>query len=440
MSKLALLGGSKSVEKRNDAMFHWPIVNQEMRDAVMKVLEDGSMSGIEITQEFEQKFAEWSGVKYALACPNGTDALREAMFAVGVGMNSELICPSVTYWASCMPAIGLGARVVFADIEPDTLCLDPKSFEAHVTPRTKAVVVVHYLAHPADMDPIMEIARRHGIKVIEDVSHAHGALYKGRKVGTFGDVAACSMMSGKSFAVGEAGMLYTNDRNVYEKAITFGHYERIHTVENHLPLPEGVGYLPWGGCKHRTNQMCSALGLCQLKKYDAETAEIHAAMSYFTDQLARIPGLYRHYPSKWKNSTKGGWYCPHMFYDTSKFGGLSLQRFCEALRAEGVDDTWAGCNTPLHRSTLFSKVDIFGGLGRPTANLFDDSDAREQSGSLPISERVNNVLFALPSFKHDWREEIDQYLAAYVKVAENYQELLPGDNHRDEVQGLFFAF
>ena len=186
--------------------------------------------------------------------------------------------------------------------------------------------------------------------------------------------------------------------------------------------------------------MCSALGLCQLKKYDAEAAEIAAAMTYFTDQIAKIPGLYRHYPSKWENSTKGGWYSPHFFYDNSKFGGLSIQRFCEALRAEGVIEAAPGCNTPLHRSTLFSKVDIFGGLGRPTVNLFDDSDAAAQSGPLPVSERVNNVVFSLPSFKHNWKEEIDQYVAAFEKVAANYKDLLADDCNRDDVKGLFFAF
>ena len=438
MSELALFGGPKAVPEYNEELFHWPIVNREMEEAALAVLRSGNMSGIDITREFERKFAEWMGVKYALASPNGTGAIQEAMFAAGVGMNCEVISPSLTYWASCLPAIGLGARVVFADVEEDTLCLDPASFEAHITPRTKAVVVVHYVGHPADMDPIMEIARKHGIKVIEDVSHAQGGYYKGRRLGTIGDVGACSLMSGKSFSIGEGGMLYTDSKEIYEKAITFGHYERIGEIED-LRLPEGAGSLPWGGCKHRLNQIASALGLCQLKKYEKEIAEIDQAMKYFWAGVKDIRGLRMHYPSKWENSTKAGWYAAKMFYDAEAFDGLSVTRFTEALRAEGVREAIAGCNFPLHKSTLFSKVDIYGGLGRPTANLFDPSDAAAQTGSLPVSEAANNRVMLIPGFRRFRKEEVDLYIGAYWKVATHYRELLENDR-KQRAEGKFFQF
>ena len=131
---------------------------------------------------------------------------------------------SITYWASCLGAIHLGASVVFADVDPDTLTLDPKSFEAHITPRTKAVVPVHVYGQPCDMDPIMAIARKHGIKVIEDVSHAQGGLYKGRKLGTIGDCGAMSLMTGKSFAIGEGGMFVTDDKELYRRVVRWGQY------------------------------------------------------------------------------------------------------------------------------------------------------------------------------------------------------------------------
>ena len=438
MSELALFGGPQAVPEYNEELFHWPRVNKEMEEAVLAVLRSGDMSGIGITRKFEQEYARWMGVDYALASPNGTGSLQEAMFSVGVGMNCEIISPSLTYWASCLPAVGLGARIVFADVEEDTLCLDPGSFEAHITPRTKAVVVVHYLGHPADMDPIMEIARRHGVKVIEDVSHAQGGFYKGRRLGTIGDVGACSMMSGKSFSVGEGGMLYTNSKAVYEKALTFGHYERIGDIED-LKLPEGAGKLPWGGCKHRINQIASAMGLCQLKKYESEISEIDQAMKYFWNGVKDIPGLRMHYPEKWPASTKAGWYAAKMFYDSDAFGGLSLTRFAEALRAEGVREAGGGCNAPLHLSTLFSKVDIYGGLGRPTANLFDPSDAAAQTGSLPVSEAANDRVISVPPFRRFMKEEIDRYIEAYRKVAANCRELLAGDRG-EKAEGKFFQF
>ena len=172
------------------------------------------------------------------------------MFGVGLGRGDELIAPSRTYWVSALQVFSLGATVVFADVHPVSLCLDPNGIERHITPHTRAIMVVHYHAYPADMDPIMEIARRHNLKVIEDVSHAHGTLYKGRMVGVIGDVSAMSLMSQKSLAAGEGGMLCTNDQRIYERAIAFGHYER-HGDSITLPDLKALAGLPLGGVKHR---------------------------------------------------------------------------------------------------------------------------------------------------------------------------------------------
>ena len=169
MSELALFGGPKAVTyvgtDLNDGsdMFKWPIVTKEDEEAVLEVLRRGGMSGTDVTKAFEADYCAWSGSKYALGTCNGTAALYAAMYGVGLGHGDEIICPSVTYWASCTAAINLGATVVFADIEADTLCLDPKKLESKISPKTKAIVVVHYMGHPADMDPIMEIANKYGI-------------------------------------------------------------------------------------------------------------------------------------------------------------------------------------------------------------------------------------------------------------------------------------
>ena len=264
MSVLAFRGGAKTVTADPGDAFKWPIINQEMEDGVLQVLREGNMSGTNITKEFEAKFAEWNKCKYALAHNTGTASLQSAMFGVGVGFGDEVICPSITYWASGLPAMQLGATVVFCDIDKDTLCIDPVDFEKRITPRTKAVVVVHYCSYPAPMDEIMAVARKHNIKVIEDVSHAQGGYYKGQMLGTFGDVAAMSLMSGKSFAIGEGGILVTNDREIYERAMLWGHYERSADIT--LPgLTEYKG-LPAGGYKYRMHQLSSIVGLAQLKK------------------------------------------------------------------------------------------------------------------------------------------------------------------------------
>ncbi|MGI2297438.1 DegT/DnrJ/EryC1/StrS family aminotransferase, partial [Paenibacillus sp. GXUN7292] len=195
---LALLGGTKTIKEEHVEMFKWPIITEEDEIAALAVIRSGAMSGTDITKQFEKEFAQWLGMQYALGFNNGTSSLLAAMYGCKVGVGDEIICPSVTYWASALPAYALGATVVFAEIDPTTLCLDPNDLEHRITERTKAIVVVHYLGHPADMDAIMAIAQKHNIKVIEDVSHAMGGYYKGQRVGTTGDVGAMSLMSGKS--------------------------------------------------------------------------------------------------------------------------------------------------------------------------------------------------------------------------------------------------
>lgn len=427
MSKLALFGGPKAVTKDPCDLFTWPIVTEEDEAAVLEVLRRGAMSDTDVTKKFEEEFAAWQGTKYALGFNNGTAALHGAMFACGLGIGDELICPSITYWGSALQAFSLGATVVFAEVDPITLCLDPEDLEKRITPRTKAIMVVHYLGHPAPMDEIMEIADRYGLKVIEDVSHAQGSLYKGKKVGSIGHVAAMSLMSSKAFAIGEAGMLVTNDLEIYERAIAFGHYERFGNDIKTKSLRPYLG-LPLGGYKYRMHQLSSAMGRVQLKYYDQRTEEIRKAMDYFWELLEDVPALRPHRP-KDPASHMGGYYYPHGLYYKEELGGLSVSRFAEAVRAEGVVDGYAGCNRPLHLHPVFNTCDVYG-AGKPTRIANSPVDIRQEPGSLPVSESIGKRVIGVPWFKHYRPELIEEYALAYRKVAENYKELLeedPGD-------------
>lgn len=435
MSKLALLGGEPAVKNTSDDIFQRNIT-KEMEDAVLGVLHQWKMSSIDITKEFEKAFAQWHNVKYALGCNTGTSALHCAMFGIGIGAGDEIICQSTTYWASCLPAFSLGATVVFADIDPETLCINPDDIEHRITPRTKAIVVVHYAGYPADMDRIMPIAKKYNLKIIEDVSHAHGALYKGKMVGTFGDVAAFSLMSGKAFAIGEAGIMITNDRNIYERAILFGHYERHSEIEN--PELKNLAGIPWGGYKYRMHQMSSAIGLVQIKQFQIDMVEIDKAMNYFWDLLEGYPGIRAHRPPKDSLCTKGGWYASLGRYISEELEGLSISRFCEALRAEGVGWAYPGCNKALHKHPVFQNVDVYR-HGRPTRIAFSDNDVREKDKTLPVAESLQKKVFAVPWFKHFWPERIQQYADAFKKVIENYKELLPGDKGDPEDLGAWFT-
>lgn len=446
-SRLAIHGGPRAVQTDPGDIFAWPIITEEDEQAVLEVLRAGKMSGTDVTMAFEREFAAWHGVRYALAHNTGTAALHAAMFACGVGAGDEIITPSLTYWASALPALSLGASIVFAEVEPNTICLDPADVERRITPRTKAIVAVHYCAHPCDLDPLMEIAGRRGVKVIEDVSHAQGGLYKGRLLGTIGHAGSMSLMSGKALVAGEGGMLITHDQEIYERAMAFGHYERTGSltrpVLTHAELARFAG-LPLGGHKYRMHQLSSAVGRVQLRHYRERMEEIQQAMNFFWDLLAGAPGIRPHRPPKdcrensrdsgdranarfhsWvvarramrnSGSTMGGWYAAKGLYVGEELGGLSIHQFCAAVRAEGVS-TSPGANLLLHLHPLLNEADIYG-YGKPTRLANAVRDVRQPAGSLPVTESMPERLFSIPWFKRYRPRIIEEHAAAFRKVAE----------------------
>ena len=432
MDKLALLGGEPMIkEAAPEALFKWPILTEEDIEAAMDVVVNNKFSGTDITIKFQDEFAQWQGRKYALAFTNGTMSLSAAMFAIGLGMGDEIICPTKTYWGSVSQAMNFGASAVFCNIN-DKLSLDPEDLERCITKKTKAIIVVHYFGYPCDMDAIMEIANRHNIYVIEDVSHAHGSLYKGRKVGTFGHIAAMSMMSWKVFAAGEMGMLVTDDRKLYERAIAYGHYERNNakfiTESDDLKRYYHIGL---GGVKGRANQICSALGRGQLKYFDERCAEIRTAMNYFFDRIETIPGLTPLRVDESDGSSMGGFYMPTIVYDPSKFGGLSSKRFAQAVTAEfnGAYKCNEGGNFCLHKHNFFKDFDLLN-TGKPGRIAFSDRDVREDDKYLEPSE--SKFCIGAPWFKHFDKEWLDRYVAVYKKVAEGYEALLADDKDKEQ--------
>jgi len=422
MSKLAILGGKKEIAQANPDLFTWPIVTQAHRDAVLKVIDKGSMSGIDVTTEFETRFAQDFERKYALMSNNGTSSIHGAFFGLGIGQGDEVICPSITFWASVLQVYSLQATPVFADIHPETLCIDPVEFERCISERTKAVVVVHYAGHAADMDAIMSIARKHDIKVLEDCSHAHRCYYKGKQVGTFGDVSGYSLMSLKSFPVGEAGILTTDDQEIYERAILFGHYAR----HGNMALDETKKYagLPCGGYKYRPQQCSSAFGLVQLDCYKEQFSEIDKAMTYFCDLIDELPGIKSHRPPHGEGYSKGGWYLPLAHYKPEELGGLSNVRFVEAVSAEGVVCR-SGCNKPLHGHPVFHEMDIYH-QGKPTrmANLPDGLTVEQIQKPLKVANEINTRILELPAFKKYDKDHIERTAAAFKKVVEHHGDLM----------------
>lgn len=434
MSILAINGGKADFTTESwssTSAIRWPIYTKEDENAIIDVLHKRQMSGSNITKQFEKVYAGYVGAKYVLGYCSGTASLHAAMWACGVGAGDEVIAPSLTYWATCTAALSLGASVNFADIDPVTLCIDPEDIEHRIGPRTKAIIVVHYLAHPADMDKIMAIASKHGVKVIEDASHSHACLYKGIMTGTIGDIAGQSMMTGKSFALGEAGVIITNDQNLYERCISYGHYERtgvannFNSSERFITDPKLIHFagVPIGGRKDRMNQWCSALGLVQLKYFPERVAEIEKAMQYLADEMDKLPGLKVHRPAKDSGSTKGAWYSPACHYNPEELDGLSVDKFIAALQAENLPVGPLG-NFPLHLHPVFNEADIFH-QGKPTTLAFGQRDVRQGKGALPVSENAISRIFRYPRFvSMEHKELIDAFVASIKKVIDNRSELL----------------
>lgn len=420
MASLAINGGSKVVSKDPGEIFVHPIIDRRDEEALVEMLHSRQMSSIEPSLALEEQYAKWQGSKFALAHNTGTAALYGALWGVGVGEGDEVICPTVTYWASAMPVLSLRGTVVFADIEEDTLCIDPEDVRRKITDRTKAIVAVHLSGHPADMDPLMEISEETGVPVVEDVSHSHGALYKGRLLGSIGQVSAMSLMTGKALPTSEGGMLCTDDREIYERAIVFGHYGRIGKYCEIQKYADMAG-LAVGGHKFRMNGFSAVMAQVQLDKYQGVLDDKKRSSELWWSLLEDVPGIVPHIP-KWENSTLGGWYAPRGIYDPDAAPeNLPLKAFARAVRAEG-SVCHAGGYKLLHRHPAFNDLAIYG-EDSPTCIRFAERDVRMSDEDLPVATKMFSRVYMVPRFSYFDAEYITQCAEAYRKVIEHADEV-----------------
>ena len=208
-----------------DVVGQYRKIKPEIDNAIHAVLDSGQFINGKEVGEFECSAAGYLGSRYAVACSSGTDALQIAMMALGIGPGDDVVTTPFTFVATAETIAILGARPVYVDIDPKTFNIDPERIEAALTPKTKAIIPVHLYGHPADMDPIMDVARTHGIKVIEDCAQAMGASYKATKVGTIGDIGCISFFPSKNLGCfGDGGMMVTNDKPLAEK---------LHVIASH---------------------------------------------------------------------------------------------------------------------------------------------------------------------------------------------------------------
>ena len=422
-TKLAIQGGAPAVTLKYDEK--WPPIGEEEIEAVLHAIHTPKLSisdGTGIIGEFERNFADYLGVKYAIAQNNGTSTLHAAYFAVGIGPGDEVIVPTYTWHATASPVLATNGIPVFCDIDPQTFCALPEDIERKITKRTKAIAVVHMWGHPADMDAIMAIARKHNLAVIEDCSHAHGATYKGRKVGTFGDVACFSLQGSKVMVGGEAGIAVTNNPDYHDRILALGHYGRLEKgflTETYRALAY-TGF----GWKYRAHPLAIAIANVQLKKLDRTIQARRANLEYLTRALqeAEMDGIAPMYTAP--DCTRGGWYGYRAQYYAERFGGLSKDRFIAALRAEGVDAETERYRL-LHPEPLFNGFNLYGQDCPYNCPHVTTETRHYKPGDFPNAEAIFPRLISLPTFTFgDHRPIIDQYVAAFKKVTANVDQLM----------------
>lgn len=233
-------------------------------------------------QQFEEAFAKFCGVKCALSCCNGTASLHLALLALGVGPGDEVIVPTLTFVATANAVSYCGATPVFVDSEIETWNMDTSLLEDLITPRTKGIVVVHIYGHPVDMDPVLAVARKHGLFVIEDAAEAHGAEYKGRKVGSIGDIATYSFYGNKIITTGEGGMVVTSNRELACRIRQL----RAQGMDSHRRY-----WFPVIGYNYRMTNVAAAIGLAQLEKVNWHVTRRREIATQYARCLGDVPGV-----------------------------------------------------------------------------------------------------------------------------------------------------
>jgi dTDP-4-amino-4,6-dideoxygalactose transaminase len=413
---LALNGGPKAVRSDQAKIQQWPLVGKEELAACKRVLESGDLSFGEDVETLTREFRKIAGVKYAVCCNNGTAAGHLCYFAIGIRPGDEIIGPSFTFWASILQAMHLGGVPVFAEMDPKTLNIDPDDIERRITKRTRAIVVTHMLGLPCEMDRIMEIARRHRLVVIEDASHAHGATYKGRKIGSIGHLSFFSFQTSKLMPAGEGGIFCTNHKPYFERAIAMGHYRRAQQLDNPEWSRFGVTGL---GCKYRIHPLAAAVALCQLRRLRARNRRMNALCEYFHRGLRKLR-LWDVAPTP--KYMRRVWYQDWQPWRPERAPGVTKERFMEALRAEGCMVRDARYNL-LHQQAVFTDPWVYSkdGIFPVMADLPNKPVYR--GDELPVSHEQRLKLIWLPVFPNGERKHVDEYLRAFRKVEENLDGL-----------------
>ncbi|MBN1435461.1 MAG: DegT/DnrJ/EryC1/StrS family aminotransferase [Sedimentisphaerales bacterium] len=427
MAQLAINGGSAVRQK---GFSEWPVHGVEEREVLLEVLESGKWwrfafgQGVALADpkdgpqsqvaQFQAEFARNHDCKYGIAAANGTATLEMALRALNLEIGDEVIVPAYTYIASATCVLQNNLVPIFVDVDRNTYNIDPDCIAQAITPRTRAIMVVHFGGQPADMDRIMALAQKHSLHVIEDAAHAHGCEWRGQKAGSFGIAGSFSFQASKNMTAGEGGILCTND------------HELAQEVEALMWAGRRVGR-PWYefhrlGWNYRLTEFQAAILRAQLGRLAEQNQCRQANAKKLSAKLSQIEGLQ---PLVQDERTTCHGYHIYMFrYDESAIG-LPRDKFVAALAAEGIP-AMAGYTYPLYKNPMFLEKNFINGsfpLGTP---YHDDIDYASFAKVCPVSERACNseAVWIPQHVLLGGAEDIDDVVQAVDKVLAEKNSLL----------------
>lgn len=399
MTHLAICGGKPVREKPYPS---WPIFDEREEKALIEVLRSGKWGRVngKKNEEFEEKFAKYHSAKYGITCVNGTIALELSLRALEIGPGDEVIVPPYTFIATASSVLMVGAKPVFVDIDPKTYNIDPEKIEPAITPKTKAIIPVHIGGCPAHMDKILDISKRYNLKVLEDAAQAHGAEWRGKKVGALGDIGIFSFQSSKNINAGEGGIILTNNEELAEKAWSLMNVGRSKKGEWYMH------YILSGN--YRMTEFQAGILLAQMERMEELMKKREENARYLTERLREIEGIEVLTP--YKEVTRHAYHLFIFKYKSSYFNNIPKMEFVKAMNAEGIP-LKPGYTTPLYRIPAI-------------ANSIKDKAYKDLY--LPETERAckeegvwfsQNVLLGT-------KEDIDDIIIAIKKIQEYGNEIL----------------
>ena len=419
--KLAIDGGPKAV---TNTLVGWPHFDDRAIQAVTEVLKSGKVNywtgpkGM----EFEKRYAEWQGSKFAISVATGTAALHTALTALGIGPGDEVIVPSYTFIATSFSVVQAGAIPRFADVNLEDHCISVESAEKLVSKRTKAIIPVHLYGNVCDMDPIMDFAKRHGLFVIEDNAEAFGGEYKGKKTGTIGHISACSFCQNKTFTTGgEGGMVTTDDEEIAWKARSFRDHgydvkERLNLLEMEQKLPYIHNMV---GFNYRMTEMQSAIGLAELDRMDSwNMPNRKRNAKIITERLGKLPQV-KYMPID-TPERRNGWYVMAFSLDIEKMS-CDINQFVAAVGAEGAP-CWKVFWPQCHTEKAFMEKQAFGDSGFPfVSKEYSSPESVDYTKvDVPNARWHEQHTFTCFGFPTSTEEDMKQVADAIEKVIRAY--------------------